>query len=255
MEAVSPDRASPLLRQWLDPAEPRLLAAWHVLMTGNGVVFVDQWPDAQLVLTRSGSNYALLGSPDALSIDSLRRHVAGFLEAPHAFAPVLAKLSSETIEWPRINLLQTVVREPGPANAEVRRLDATDAHLVSGLQTESNWIADTWGGAAGLARSGFAYGAFVDGRLASVACTFFVAERFEDLGVITEPAFRGHGLSPACAAAVCADIRARGRVPSWTTSPDNTASLRVAEKLGFTPGHHDRLWVVGRSVPPAAVYP
>ena len=53
-------------------------------------------------------------------------------------------------------------------------------------------------------------------------------------GVATEPGSRGQGLSTACAGAVCQDVRDRGRIPSWTTSPDNTASLRVAAKLGFT---------------------
>jgi RimJ/RimL family protein N-acetyltransferase len=106
-----------------------------------------------------------------------------------------------------------------------------------------------------MAASGMAFGAFVDGRLASVACPFFITERFEDLGVVTEPEFRGRGLSPACAAAVCADVRARGRQPSWTTSPDNTQSLRVAQKLGFVEHHRDVLWVVGRQVPKPADLP
>jgi RimJ/RimL family protein N-acetyltransferase len=132
---------------------------------------------------------------------------------------------------------------------------ADDAHHLWALMPPSLWIANTWGGPPGLAASGYAYGAFVDGQLASVACSFGLADGFEDIGVITEPAFRGRGLSPACAAALCADIRARGRLPSWSTSPDNAASLRVAEKLGFSLHHHDRLWVIGRSVPQSAVYP
>jgi RimJ/RimL family protein N-acetyltransferase len=44
-------------------------------------------------------------------------------------------------------------------------------------------------------------------------------------------------------------VRRRGRVPSWTTSPDNTASLGVAAKLGFTLQRRDRLLVVDVPVP------
>ena len=68
----------------------------------------------------------------------------------------------------------------------------------------------------------------------------------------TEPGFRGLGLSPACAWAVCQDVRRRSRVPSWTTSPDNTASLRVAAKLGFRRQRRDRLLVVDAPVPEPA---
>ena len=52
-----------------------------------------------------------------------------------------------------------------------------------------------------------------------------------------------------CAAGVARDVRARGRTPSWSTSPDNRASLRVAEKLGFRPVRDDCLWVTGQEIP------
>ena len=67
-----------------------------------------------------------------------------------------------------------------------------------------------------------------------------------------EPEHRGAGLSAACAGGLRDDIRHRGRRPSWTTSPDNRASLRVAEKLGFKVQRHDRLYVIGASIPSPA---
>jgi predicted GNAT family acetyltransferase len=137
----------------------------------------------------------------------------------------------------------------------VRRLKEADARHLEQLGPESRWIYNTWDGPLGLAASGMAYGAFVDRRVVSVACTFSVSPRFEDIGVVTEPEFRGRGLSPECVAALCGAIRRRRRVPSWGTSTDNTASLRVAEKLGFTLHHTDRVWVFGRSVPQPAIYP
>jgi predicted GNAT family acetyltransferase len=103
-----------------------------------------------------------------------------------------------------------------------------------------------------LAASGYAWGAFRQGRLAAVACSFFVGVHYEDIGVLTLPTERGRGLSVACAGALCADIQQRGRQPSWSTSPDNTASLRVAEKLGFTVHRRDRLLVVGYPMPQPA---
>ncbi len=134
----------------------------------------------------------------------------------------------------------------------MRRLGRDDERQLRRLAPETAWIWGTRGDAKGLASSGRAWGAFLDGRLASVACTFFAGERYEEIGVVTEPDFRGLGLSPACAAALCAEVRDRGCVPIWTTSPDNYASLRVAKKLGFEVARTSSLYVVGMPVPEPA---
>jgi predicted GNAT family acetyltransferase len=134
-------------------------------------------------------------------------------------------------------------RPVAPAAAVIRPLRPADAGQLAGLSPEVAWIAATWGGPAGLAASGHAWGAFRQGRLAAVACSFFVGVRYEDIGVVTEPAERGRGLSAACAGALCLAIRGRGRRPSWSTAPDNAASLRVAEKLGFSVQRRDRLLI------------
>jgi RimJ/RimL family protein N-acetyltransferase len=250
MLSLTPDQAAPVLREWVDVDQPRLQAAGHVLTTGNGACLVDRWPRPRAAVVVSGTNYALLGDPEALDSDALRIQISGFIETTPAFARLLREVDPSTTEWPRIIQVQpssaSQVATPG---AEVRRLSAADAHHMWALSAVSNWISNSWGGPAALAGSGTAFGAFVDGRLVSLACPFFVTERFEDLGVVTEPGYRGRGLSPACAAAVCADVHARGRQPSWTTSPDNTQSLRVAAKLGFVEHHRDVLWVIGRQAP------
>jgi RimJ/RimL family protein N-acetyltransferase len=145
---------------------------------------------------------------------------------------------------------------PAPGAGQlVRRLGAGDGGSLASLGEESAWIANTWGGPDGLAAGGIGWGAFAGPRLVAVACPFFVGEAYEDLGVATEPAFRGLGLSTACAGEVARDVRRRGRVPTWTTSPDNTASLRVAAKLGFGLRRRDVLQVVGVPVPQPARRP
>ena len=73
------------------------------------------------------------------------------------------------------------------------------------------------GGHAGSAASGRAWAVFADDRAVAVACPFFVGREHEDIGVVTERAYRGRGLSTSCAAAVIDDIRGRGRRPTWTT--------------------------------------
>jgi RimJ/RimL family protein N-acetyltransferase len=239
------------LGHWFQPERPGPLIAQHVIATGNGSCLADRWPDPRALVVQTGGNYTLAGDPGALDPAGLRGQVVGFVEAPAAFEPLLAEAVGELREWPRVVLaLQGPVRPPPPrAGQRPRRLGPGDAGSLAGLGQETAWITASWGGPEGLAASGTGWGVFAGRRLVAVACPFFVGTAHEDLGVATEPGFRGLGLSTACAAAVCLDVRDRGRVASWTTSPDNAASLRVAAKLGFTPRRRDRLLAADVPIP------
>jgi len=243
------------LRHWFRPERPGPLVAQHLLATGNGSCLADRWPDPRALVVQTGGNYTLAGDPGALDPGDLRDRVAGFVEAPAPFEPLLLAAFGEVAEWERVIFTLEGPARPVPppgAGHLVRRLGAGDGGALASLGEETSWIANTWGGPAGLAASGVGWGAFAGPRLVAVACPFFVGEAYEDLGVATEPGFRGLGLSTACAGGVAADVRRRGRTPTWTTSPDNTASLRVAAKLGFGLHRRDRLLVVGIPVPQPA---
>jgi RimJ/RimL family protein N-acetyltransferase len=240
------------LRHWFLPERPGPLIAQHVIATGNGRGLADRWPDPRALVVETGGNYRLAGDPGALDPARLRGRVVGFVEAPAGFEAPLAAAVRELHEWPRVILrLEGPGRPPAEPRGDhrVRRLGPGDAGSLAGLGEETAWIASTWGGPGGLADSGTAWGAFAGSRLVAVACPFFVGTAYEDVGVATEPGSRGLGLSTACAGAVCRDVRDRGRVPSWTTSPDNAASLRVAAKLGFVVERRDRLLVADVPIP------
>ena len=55
-----------------------------------------------------------------------------------------------------------------------------------------------------------------------------------EAGLDTAEAYRGRGLGPRVTAAWALAIRASGRIPLYSTSWTNTASLAVARKLGLT---------------------
>lgn len=226
-----------------------------LVLTGHGACFVDRWPDPRALLVETAGNYTLLGDAHALSPADLKPHVKGFVETTGAFVPLLRQAFPDVQTWPRVIFAQTEApqqeaQQPvATAGYALRRLEPSDARHLTGLTPASAWISKTWRGPQGLAASGHAWGAFVAGQLASVACTFFLGESYEEIGVVTEPEFRKMGLSAACARALCRDTWARGHRPSWTTSPDNAASVRVAEKLGFTWQRDDLLYVVGTSIP------
>ena len=237
------------------PERPGPMIAQHLLGTGNGSCLADRWPGPRALAVETGGNWALAGDPAAFDPAAVAGRVAGFVEAPAGFEPLLRTAARELHEWPRVIFTLEGAGDPPPGRdgaPRVRRLGPGDAGPLAGLGSETDWVASTWGGPGGLAASGTGWGAFDGRRLVAVACPFFVGQRYEDLAVATEPGFRGLGLSPACAWAVCQDVRRRGRVPSWTTSPDNTASLRVAAKLGFRRQRRDRLLVVDAPVPEPA---
>ena len=252
MIALTPNQTA-TLRSWFLPDQPGPLVGLHVIQTSVGECFADRWPDPRAVLVHCGRNYSLAGDPAALTAADLAGRIQGFVEAPERFVPLLWSAFDDLAIWDRVILeLPGRPRRASGGQCVVRRLEPGDAAALGGLDPELAWIGNTWGGPDGLAASGYGWGAFAEGRLVSVACSFFLGERYEDIGVVTESAFRGRGLSVACAGALCEAILARGRRPCWTTSPDNIASLRVAEKLGFQHRRHDRLYVVGLPIPESA---
>lgn len=260
MILLTPDQTA-TLRDWFLPDRPGRLVGLHVINTRNGACFADRWPEPRAIWSEVAGNGSFAGDPGAFSPDDLKDRVAGFVEAPEPFEPLLRAAFSSIHVWDRVVLdLQAAPRHceprrgeaispPGDRDPIIRRLEPADAYHLWGLSPNASWIARTWGGPAGLAAGRHAWGAFASGRLASVACTFFVGHRYEEIGVATEPEFRGAGLGTACAGALCRDIQDRGRIPSWTTSPDNIPSLRVAQKLGFSLQRRDRLLVINTSIP------
>ena len=224
------------------PERPGPLIHPHVAATGVGRCRADRAEGPRTALAElPGGNVACRGEPVAVA------DLRGLVEAPPEWVPALQDVAEVGV-WDRIVAELPDAAEPA-VRLPVRRLVPADLPALAALDPSIAWISETWGGHAGLAASGAAWVATDDGRPVAIACSFFVGRDHEDIGVVTEPAHRGRGLSTACAAAVVADIRARGRRPSWTTSPDNAGSRAVAARLGFVPVRDDVLYAVGVPIP------
>lgn len=87
---------------------------------------------------------------------------------------------------------------------------------------------------AAMITEGIAAGAVVDGNIVAIAHTYAETDLHADIGVSTLEAWREKGFATAAASLVAQEIQERGKVPAWSCGEDNFASLRVAEKLGFT---------------------
>jgi len=256
MRPLVPDEL-PALRLLLGDERPGPLVGPHLLATGCGGAWVDRWPDARVAVACAGDGMALRGDAERLDAAALGKIVmerladwdSVLIDAAEAFVPAIRAAVPCLWRWPRIiSALPGAASEvSAPPDAALRRVAPPDADALAGLSKDVAWIADTVGGPTGLATRGRAWVAIVGDRLAAVAAPFFEGERYEDVGVVTEADFRGRGLSSACAARLVADVRARGRTPSWSTSPDNRASLGVATRLGFAKDRDDVLYVAGES--------
>ena len=85
-----------------------------------------------------------------------------------------------------------------------------------------------------MVTDGIAAGAVVDGNIVAIAHTYAENDLHADIGVSTVEQWREKGFATAAASLVAQEIQARGKVPVWSCGEDNIASLRVAQKLGFT---------------------
>jgi hypothetical protein len=88
MHQLPPSKVAILL-DWLLPDRAGPLVGLHVLQTGNGACFVDRWPDPRALLVDAAGNYSLAGDPESLQSADLKPRIAGFVEAPQRFLPVL----------------------------------------------------------------------------------------------------------------------------------------------------------------------
>jgi hypothetical protein len=250
------------LRSRLLPDRPGPLVGLHMIATGLGEWWVDRFPSPRAAMMFVGGNLAFFGQAAAVDPERLSELIERqlrswdrvFIEASGSFETRVTAALGVLQVWPRVIL----GLEGGPSHTGrlwpgtiLRRVESGDTAAVAALSEDIQWISDTVGGPAGLARSALAWGAFVDGQLASIAVPAFIGDTFEDIGVATEEKFRGRGLSPACAARVVEDLRQRGRRGSWSTTPANAASLRVAHKLGYRKQRDDFLLIAGKTIGPA----
>ncbi len=115
----------------------------------------------------------------------------------------------------------------------VRLLTPDDLELVEAAPAEVQ--GSGWTSPREMLEEGVVAGAVVKGGLVAIAFTHARSARHADVAVNTLRKWRGRGFAGAAASLVAQRLQEAGQIPVWSTGEGNRASLRVAQKLGFTP--------------------
>ena len=91
----------------------------------------------------------------------------------------------------------------------------------------------SWDSNDAFLEKGLGYAAMDGDRVATVAFSSAVSSEEIDIGVETDPDYRGRGLAAGVAGKMCEAVLALGKKPIWSCSTMNTASEKTAEKIGF----------------------
>jgi hypothetical protein len=128
-------------------------------------------------------------------------------------------------ERARILSLSSAWSPPRTAGCDIRRLDKDVAldHLPTDLREEIE----------GARQCKTVYAAFADAVPVCFSYAGWMTETLADISVDTLAAYRRRGLAAASAIALIDEIISSGKSPVWGATENNTASLGLADKLGF----------------------
>ncbi len=151
---------------------------------------------------------------DALAADELP--IADLREPPAHAERYASLLGGRVSSGPALSFPDTL---PDPGNvAFIDDLRPLKRHL-------RGWVAEEIPGRSPV------IAVVEDGHAVSVCCCARLSAVAAEAGLETAEAFRGRGLGPRVASAWALLVRASGRIPLYSTSWDNRASLAVARKL------------------------
>jgi RimJ/RimL family protein N-acetyltransferase len=123
-----------------------------------------------------------------------------------------------------------------------RRLQRVDRHLLAGLSAGNkaflfSKLIQFWGSVDTFLSTGLGY-VLVDGeKITSLCFSGFVAGKVHAIDIETKASHRRKGHAEIVARAFVTECIEKHLQLHWDCMAKNTASARLAEKLGFTPSH------------------
>ncbi len=122
-----------------------------------------------------------------------------------------------------------------PAGFTLQRIDAEllNRKNLPNYDQLSGWINSFWRSYRHFLDTGVGYCVLFEDTIASWCLSVYVSGSNFELGLATDPAFRGQGLATVGASACVAYCQTEYITPHWHCWADNLPSVAVAEKVGF----------------------
>ncbi|WP_052668935.1 GNAT family N-acetyltransferase [Nitriliruptor alkaliphilus] len=226
------------LSEWVGE-RPDTVLAIHALASGAGRIWLEGTPDTpHAVLVESALVPAEpqgFGDPDGLL--ELLEHADSWqcIEVDgETAASMRERFAQRWGDAPEVvdvihvldgvppEIAHPLVRPLRPS--EIREFEANAAHrqlLPAGDLVEA------------AAAAGRLHAVISGDRLLGQGSSFASGERYADVGVAVDPAYRRQRIATAAAAQTCRQLVTEVLVPVWGAGSHNTASLRIAARLGF----------------------
>lgn len=215
------------------PDLPRWVDTRGMLLSGHATVLGFGSGDGFVVRAVHGamSAVAVAGAPDASAIQEAVRGctpMTPVIAQMDSAAAVRAALPDWTGERAIIHTLPREVNEAvRPSSTDARLLVRSErsrlAHLPAGLRHEMTHALDLAPVAA----------VFANDLPVSFCYPCWLTETLWDVSVDTLEDYRGRGLALSAFRVMYDHMRAAGRAPVWGALESNTASLRLAARIGF----------------------
>ncbi len=118
-----------------------------------------------------------------------------------------------------------------PAGFTLRRVDSNLCDRIQGTVIPEYF----WNSAQVFLSDGIGFSLLTEGQVVSTAFSSFIVEDKLELGVETDPRYRGRGLASFPAIELLDYCVSHGYEPVWACRRGNIPSFRLALKLGFSP--------------------
>jgi|GEM_PF-1412653 len=202
-------------RAWIDgdPAAPLAALIESALVPGEPQGFGES--EALLELLVEADGWGCVEVDDCLGSE-IEQDFASRWGPAHSVIDVIHELRKPVAVYD-----QPLVRQLSPT--EALTLPTTDADLLPDRRL-----------VAAAAEHGRFFACVNDGVIVGHGGSLAAGQVFADVGVQVTNARRRQGMAIACASRACQALQHDGLIPVWGTSSENTASLAVAQKLGFT---------------------
>jgi GNAT superfamily N-acetyltransferase len=126
--------------------------------------------------------------------------------------------------------------------ASIDRALLASEHMenIAQVRSEISWM---WPSQERFYEQGFGVAAIVEERAICWCTAEYVSAQRCGIGIATDPAYERRGVATATGAKFVLDAQQRGIVPYWECASWNSASIRVAEKVGFELIAEERYWI------------